>query len=167
MDYEDELRCFLTKHSHFIGVYPLEAIYSLTNRILEGSDHASTTTLFEVSSPYVTKTYYALLYRSNSRHIEWFDPLGMTPPENPIDWCSDYGFVYPEYCAKPLLSPDKITWSGEFCAYFMKNRLEAPNMIHTYWRYFMCSVPSNITRVRRAVDFSPKWGPPFPNWGLV
>ena len=87
----------------------------------------------------------------------------MTPPENLIDWCSDYGFVYPEYCAKPLLSPDKITWSGEFCAYFMKNRLEAPNMIHTYWRYFMCSVPSNIVRVRRAVDFSPKWGPPFPN----
>ena len=142
MDYEDELQSFLTQHSHFIGIYKLEDIYSLSDRILEGGDHKSATTLFKVSSPHVTKTYYALLYRSNSRHIEWFDPLGMPPPENLIDWCADYGFVYPDYCAQPLLSPDKITWSGEFCAYFMKNRLEAPNMIHTYWRYFICTVPA-------------------------
>jgi hypothetical protein len=163
MDYEQQLNSYLTKQCHFIGIYKLEDIYAFTDRIRAGGDMTSSTTVFEVNSPHITQPYYALLYRSSSRDIEWFDPLGMSPPQILVNWCTDYGFIYPEICTEPVLSPDKITWSGEFCAYFMKHRLQSVNLHQTRWRFFESRVPASIIRVRRVVDFSPKWGPPFPN----
>ena len=163
MDYEEQLSSYLTRHCRFIGIYKLEDIYTLSDRILEGRDQSSSTTVFEVSSSHITHSYYALLYRSSSLHIEWFDPLGMAAPQILINWCADYGLVYPELLAQPLLSPDKLTWSGEFCAYFMKYRFASLNLMQTRWRFFESRVAASINRVRRVVDFSPNWGPPCPN----
>jgi hypothetical protein len=160
MDYEEQLSSYLSKHCHFIGIHKLADLDRLTARIQEGRDCQSSTTVFDIRSPYLTQSYYALLYRPNSSTIEWFDPLGMAPPPSLIDWCSANGFIYPLVSMQTLLSPDQLTWSGEFCAYFMKHRLLSVNMKQTCWGFFENRVPASINRVRREVDFSPTWGPP-------
>ena len=165
MDYEDKLSSFLTKHCNFLGIYKLSKLTNdkeLTYRIKSGGNESSSTIVFEVCSLFVTQSYYALLYRESIRTIEWFDPLGMAPPAAITDWCQENDFFFPIIMSNPMITPDYITWSGEFCAYYMKWRKHAVDMYQTRWRFFEAKIAPNIIRVRRDIDFTEDCHLPLP-----
>lgn len=157
MDYRTKMTRYLFNCCNFLGFYTLDDLKTnndLTFRIKHGGRYASATVIFQINSPYLSEPYYALLYREGTWRIEWFDPLGNAMPAIVSEWIKNNGYINPDQMSAPLLSPDNISWSGEFCAYFMKWRKWCDSMDQTRWRFFESRLSSCISRVLNDVDFT-------------
>lgn len=155
--YEAKFYKFLDNHCCFLGI--LSGVQELKDPQLTwqmtcGGNMSSATLVITMHSRHLNRPYYAVLQRQSSTHVEWFDPTGMFPPDEVIQWCKENDLSCPCSLKFPLLAPDRLFLSGEMCAYYVKQRKWADSMDSFLRKLYDLNVTNCTNLVLCGVDFS-------------
>ena len=155
--YEDKFSHFLDKNCHFLGILSAVNVLNdpeLTHRLTVGGYRSSATVVFKINSHHLTKGHYTMLQRESSGDVEWFDPTGMLPPVEVVQWCEENNFDHPDCMPFPLHAPDRLFLSGEMCAYYVRVRVWQETMEDFQFKCYHCKVGDRTHFVALGIDFT-------------